>query len=225
MRFVTFLVALFVASAAGAATSAPKCGKGVHIIVARESEAAPGPGLIGTVAERVIKLIPGSDMESVDYPALLDPYIISETAGIANMTKLITAFANKCPKTKMVLMGYSQGAHVTSDILCGASEKGFPETKPLSRNFAKNIAAVVLMGDPSFTANQTFNVGTSHGSGIFPRLNPGGCDCFASKIMSICDAGDMFCEAGSTSLEVHLSYVAVWGKEAAEFVVQKYRQH
>jgi hypothetical protein len=108
MQFITFLVALFVASVTGAVTPAPKCGKGVHIIVARESEAAPGPGLIGTAAERVIELIPGSDMESVDYPALLDPYIVSETAGVANMTKLITTFAKKCPKTKIVLMGYSQ---------------------------------------------------------------------------------------------------------------------
>jgi acetylxylan esterase len=81
------------------------------------------------------------------------------------------------------------------------------------------------MGDPSFTANQTFNVGTGHGSGIFPRKNPGGCYCFASKMMSICDAGDMFCQAGGKSLEVHLSYVANWATKAADFVVRKYRQN
>ncbi|KAH7001431.1 cutinase [Ilyonectria destructans] len=195
------------------------CPSGVHVIVSRASQEAPGPGIMGQVASKVLERIPGSDMESLDYPALLDPYVPSQTAGVANLTKLIQQYSEKCPRTKMVLMGYSQGAHVTSDVLCGTSETGFPATKPQRSTVTDKIAAVVLMGDPSFTAGQPFNVGTSHGSGMFPRLNPDGCKCVDHKMMSICDAGDMFCEEGGNSLAVHMSYVINWGDAAVDFVL------
>lgn len=136
MYSLTVLTSLLVALTSGSSIPGPKCVDGVHIIVARESLAAPGPGLIGNVSEAVIERIAGSDMESVVYPALLEPYITSETAGIANMTKLIETYGTKCPHSKMVLMGYSQGAQVTADILCGASEEGFPTTGPLPRKLA-----------------------------------------------------------------------------------------
>ncbi|KAI5467486.1 cutinase [Mariannaea sp. PMI_226] len=214
-----FLLVLVV-GAGNMASSA--CAKGAHIIIARESQAPPGPGLMGTVAQNIIQYIPGSDIECLDYPALLTPYVASETAGVLIMTRVIRDYAIKCPMTRMVLLGYSQGAQVTSDVLCGGSEKGFPTTDPLPRNITDKIAAVVLMGDPSFTDGQRFNIGTSYGSGIFPRSNPGGCECIGTRMMSICDSGDMFCEKGGTSLEVHLSYVANWGKVATAFVLAKY---
>lgn len=84
------------------------CPSGVHVIVARASQEAPGPGIMGQVANTVLERIPGSDMESLDYPALLDPYVPSQTAGVANLTTLIQKYSEKCPRTKMVLMGYSQ---------------------------------------------------------------------------------------------------------------------
>lgn len=84
------------------------CPSGVHVIVSRASQEAPGPGIMGQVASKVLERIPGSDMESLDYPALLDPYVPSQTAGVANLTKLIQQYSEKCPRTKMVLMGYSQ---------------------------------------------------------------------------------------------------------------------
>ncbi|KAF7553799.1 hypothetical protein G7Z17_g3394 [Cylindrodendrum hubeiense] len=222
MYSILTAVTLLAALATAKTTPGPgylNCTSGVHIIVARASQETPGPGIIGAVAKKVLARIPGSDMVSLDYPAVLDPYVASETAGVANMTDLIQEYARKCPLTKMVLMGYSQGAHVISDVMCGTSETGFPATKPQRPAVTDKIAAVVLMGDPSFTAGQPFNVGTSHGSGIFPRLKPNGCKCIDHKTMSICDAGDMFCEAGSDSLAVHMSYVTNWGDAATDFVV------
>lgn len=75
---------------------------------------------------------------------------------------------------------YIQGAQVTMDLLCGTSETGFAATSAvpsdngkiisrapkhhLSKAFA--VAAVVLMGDPSFTPNQTFNAGTATNPGV-----------------------------------------------------------
>lgn len=54
---------------------------------------------------------------------------------------------------------------------------------------------------------------------MFPRLNPDGCKCVDHKMMSICDAGDMFCEEGGNSLAVHMSYVINWGDAAVDFVL------
>ncbi|KPM36473.1 hypothetical protein AK830_g10086 [Neonectria ditissima] len=223
--FLTF-VAVFLALVTGnnetLGHGGMKCTPGVHIIVARASLEAPGPGIMGAVAEKIINRMPGSDIVAVDYPALLDPYVPSQTAGVANMTKMVQEYAEECPRTNMVLMGYSQGAHVTADVLCGASEANFPTTKPQCSSITDKIAAVVLMGDPSFTAGQPYNLGTSKGSGIFPRQNPAGCNFVHNKMISICDAGDLFCEAGSDDLAVHMSYVANWGDLAADYVVSMY---
>ncbi|KAK7416745.1 hypothetical protein QQZ08_011886 [Neonectria magnoliae] len=222
MNCLYAIFALLVALVAAGNPPGPgdlKCPPGVHVIVARASQEAPGPGMIGPVAAMVLERIPASDMIPLDYPALLNPYVPSQTAGVANLTKMIQGFVEDCPETKIVLMGYSQGAHVTLDVLCGASEEGFPNTEPLPSDVTDQIAAVVLMGDPSFTAGQPYNVGTSKGNGIFPRQRPEGCQSVQDRIFSVCDAGDVFCEAGSKSLAVHLSYVANWGEAAADWAV------
>jgi acetylxylan esterase len=90
------------------ATGPAACAAGVHMIVARASTEDPGTGIIGAVANGIAAQIPGSDIVAVDYPAVLNPYLESETAGAQAMTKLVTDYAAQCPKTKMVLMGYSQ---------------------------------------------------------------------------------------------------------------------
>lgn len=108
------------------------CSTGVHIICTRASTEAPGPGIIGAIANRVAAQIPNSDIVSTEYPALLNPYIDSETAGVTALNKLLNDYTTSCPCSKVVLMGYSQGAQVTADVLCGASETNFPTTQGVS---------------------------------------------------------------------------------------------
>jgi hypothetical protein len=55
---------------------------------------------------------------------------------------------------------------------------------------------------------------------MFPRNLPAGCDSIASKAISVCDAGDPFCEAGGKDLSVHLSYIKVWGEYTVGHVVK-----
>lgn len=80
----------------------------VHIIVARASTEPVGTGMMGSIALKVQERIPGSDIEALDYPALLDPYITSQTQGVALLTQLVQSYAMTCPNSKIVLMGYSQ---------------------------------------------------------------------------------------------------------------------
>ncbi|KAF5008508.1 hypothetical protein FDECE_5208 [Fusarium decemcellulare] len=221
MLLFSILAIFFVALAS--AVGATQCPPGAHIIVVRGSLEPQGPGIMGDVARKILKRIPDSDMESLIYPALYEPYVPSQVAGVENMTQLVHDYSDRCPQTKMIILGYSQGAHVTMDVMCGASSDGFPKTVPQSTFISDNISAMILMGDPSLTAGQPFTVGSSHGSGIFPRHLVGGCQSVSDKAISICDAGDPFCEAGGHDLKVHMAYVAVWGDYAVDHAVSLFR--
>jgi hypothetical protein len=79
-----------------------------HIVVSRASTEAPGTGVLGSVAEAIVASRPGSDIATNPYPALLDPYLESETAGVGNLTEIVLEYQTCCPDSKMVLLGYSQ---------------------------------------------------------------------------------------------------------------------
>ncbi|KAJ4137398.1 hypothetical protein NW768_002985 [Fusarium equiseti] len=198
------------------------CPSGAHIIVARGSLEPQGSGLMGAVAQQITARISNSDINPLRYPAIYEPYMPSQTEGVRNLARVVRDYAAHCPKTKMILLGYSQGAHVIADVMCGASSIGFPATKPLPLNISSKIAAVVLMGDPSTTKGQEFHVGSSQGDGVLPRQNPNGCRCVSEKTISFCDAGDPFCEAGGHDLRTHMRYVSAYGQMAADFAVSMF---
>ncbi|KAF6815032.1 acetyl xylanesterase [Colletotrichum plurivorum] len=213
-----FLGALQGSSSRIVERQAAGCATGVHMIVARASTERPGTGIIGEVATNVQAQIPGSDIVAVDYPAQLNPYQPSQKAGVTAMTQLVQDYAKQCPQTKMVLMGYSQGAHVTADVLCGTSESGFEATQPQAADVTDKVAAVLLMGDPSHVSGQPFNQGTSQNNGVFPRQDTAACGAVANKMTSFCDTGDPFCDGGN-NLQVHLGYVRRNGDAAVKFIV------
>ncbi|CAL3967986.1 unnamed protein product [Diplocarpon coronariae] len=210
--------ALNPAGSASANTTA--CATGVHMIVARASTEKPGQGIIGAVAAQVQEMVPGSDSEAVDYPATLTDYLKSEASGVSAMTKLIQDYAVRCPGSKMALMGYSQGAQVIGDIMCGTSEANFNSTPPLSAQYSKNIVAIIQMGDPTHVPGQPQDVGNSTRAGIFPRANMAACAGMAPLTRSFCNDDDRFCDSG-TSIPVHLAYVQGFGAQARDFVVAR----
>lgn len=110
-----------------------------HIIVTRGSTESIGNGILDPVASAIAAACPGSSVAANPYPALLDPYVASETAGLGNLTQMALDYRSCCggggdghgqkgPAGKMVFLGYSQGAQVTADFLCGRSEAGFGAT-------------------------------------------------------------------------------------------------
>ena len=112
------LLPYFVA-AIPAPTAAPTspCAQ-VHIIAARASTEQPGAGIIGSLVTLVqdnSKQTVSTD--SVDYPATLNNYASSSAQGTSALKTQLTNQANRCPSQKIVLMGYSQGAHVVGDTL------------------------------------------------------------------------------------------------------------
>ncbi|KAJ0165991.1 Acetylxylan esterase 2 [Colletotrichum tanaceti] len=178
----------------------------VNVILARGSLEAQGVGLLGNMAKNASSQIPGSIITALEYPAQLDPYPPSVAAGVANMTTLLTQQVQQCPGTKLVLMGYSQGAQVSLDTLCGTSDgPSFATTTAQASTVGSKIAAVVLFGDPTYVAGQPFAKGTSTKNGIFPRQDLSQCQSLTSRFASFCDETDLFCASGQ-DLNVHLGY-------------------
>jgi acetylxylan esterase len=76
------------------------------------------------------------------------------------------------------------------------------------------------MGDPTHVPGLPQDVGNSTKAGIFPRNDTAACSQYASITQSYCLANDTFCDSGS-SIAVHLSYVQVYGTQAAKFIEEK----
>ncbi|HWS31947.1 MAG TPA: cutinase family protein [Actinoplanes sp.] len=193
-----------------------------HIIVTRASTEAPGTGIIGSLANAVTR---ASDqtitVEATDYPAALNPYAPSVAAGAEALTEQLTDEAGNCPDTKIVLMGYSQGAHVIGDVLAGTGRAaGFTRSAPIDAGISGKVVAVVLMGDPRHVPGEAFNAGTARTPGLFERGDDASLDAFADRTQSYCDTGDTFC-AGGASIAVHLGYTRKYNRDAEEFILAK----
>lgn len=111
----------------------------VHILSGRGSTETVPEGSMETLAALIqSSYSPTSAVtrESVTYPATLQNYASSSAQGTKAVTKQLTAYVNRCPDAKIVLLGYSQGAQIILDSLCGGGDpaEGLgPETPPISQ--------------------------------------------------------------------------------------------
>jgi hypothetical protein len=148
-------------------TTSTEC-SAVHVIVDRATGEPPSQGVIGTLATLIALRVPDTTVEWVNYPAVLVPYDQSTATGIEMTKARVQDYADSCPVAKIILLGYSQGAQVVGDVLCGGGGAfGLgPLTDPLEDEYLRRVAAVVQMGDPRFVANQAWNAGTSKTNGV-----------------------------------------------------------
>ncbi|KAL1869407.1 hypothetical protein Daus18300_005619 [Diaporthe australafricana] len=148
------------AGLAAAQTSASNCTDGLYMIVARATGEDPGTGRVGVVANNVSAEIPNSAIQAIVYPATFANYTTSEGDGVAAMTAAVKDRVAACPDGKIALLGFSQGAQVSADTLCGRDDgtgDTFSETPELGAEYDRNIVAVVMFGDPSHSVNATFS--------------------------------------------------------------------
>jgi len=117
------------------------CYSGVYVIGARGSDEDPGYGAVASVVSGVLSAIPNSGAIALDYPAsILDPlYDDSVTDGINTMISLIENYVNSCGG-KIVLVGFSQGGNVITDVLAGGVDK----PTPLEPGYASYRAFFIL---------------------------------------------------------------------------------
>src|SRR5262249_12650035 len=210
--------------ATGAADQAITACADVAIITARAATEAHGEAITGDLVDQII----GSSNQnisraSVNYPATLNNYNNSSLQGINALKSQLTTEVNNCPNEKIVLLGYSQGAHVVLDVLGGGQGGSLgTATPPIASNISSHVTAVATFGDPRHVTNHAFALRTSPRNGRFPRsatqlqVLSG----FASRISAWCDANDTFCASGN-STQVHLTYLNRYQTTATNFVLGK----
>lgn len=117
-----------------------QCAQGVHIIAARGTGEDEGPGVSGDIADIIIDRIRGSEVEGLDYPATFsDPdYLSSAKDGAEEMREVVRQYAEDCPNTKIVVIGYSQGAQVATNTFCGGGGTGFGNEDALPQDLVED---------------------------------------------------------------------------------------
>jgi len=173
----------------------------VEVVFARGTDEPPGVGKVGQAFVNSLRQDTRKSVGAygVNYPANKD--FLAATDGADDASNHVQQMANNCPKTKMVLGGYSQGAAVI-DIVTAAPLPGLGFHQPLPAVAADHIAAVALFGNPSARAG-----------GLMSALTPD----FDGKTIDLCNTGDPICSNGN-KWSAHLGYVPGLTNQAASFV-------
>ncbi len=176
----------------------------VEVVFARGTDEPPGVGKVGQAFVNSLRQDTRKSVGAygVNYPANKD--FLAATDGANDASNHVQQMANNCPKTKMVLGGYSQGAAVI-DIVTAAPLPGLGFRQPLPATAADHVAAVALFGNPSTRAG-----------GLMSALTPD----FDGKTIDLCNPGDPICSNGN-KWSAHLAYVPGLTNQAASFVASK----
>jgi hypothetical protein len=214
-----------VATVEANAVAAPGSGcAAVAVITARASGEAAGEGITGALVTQIVNSSTQTvSRASVNYPATLTNYASSSAQGESALKTQLTSEVNACPSTKVVLLGYSQGAQVVEDMFSGGGGGSLgATTAALSTSITSHVAAVATFGDPRHVTGVAVDLGTARTNGLFPRsaAQDNLLGAAASRIQAYCDANDEFCASGF-SLQVHLTYLDRYQNAAASFVLGK----
>ncbi|KAI0389065.1 carbohydrate esterase family 5 protein [Xylariaceae sp. FL0594] len=195
---------------------------GVYVFGARETTAPVGYGTAGGLVNQVTAAYPGSQAQAISYPACGGQsqcggvsYDSSAQQGTAAVVSAVNSLNSRCPNTKIVLIGYSQGGQIMDNALCGGAGQ------TLSGNALAAVKAAIFMGDPHNVAGLPYNVGTCTAGGFAAR--PRGFQCSPadpSIIKSYCDSTDPYCCNGNDA-NSHQQYVNKYGSQALAFIKSK----
>lgn len=171
------------------ASAAPKC-PDIEVVFARGTDEPVGIGAVGQAFVDTLRpMVKGStvDTYAVQYPASWD--FMKAAAGATDMSKRVQATAARCPKTKIVMGGYSQGAAVV-DVVATSPIAGLGYNAPLPAAVVPRIASVVVFGNPSARLGQPLT-----------RMSPD----FGARTADLCNTNDPICSLGR-DWNAHVSY-------------------
>ncbi|KAK5676419.1 carbohydrate esterase [Elasticomyces elasticus] len=183
----------------------------IHIFGARETTAPAGYGSSASFVNAILAAYPGSTAEAISYPACGGQascgatYAQSVQAGVAAVASQVSSFASRCPSAQLVYVGYSQGAQIGDDTLCGGGDPGNGVTNTAATIAQYNFKAIIWAGDPRFTPGETFHVGSATVGGFAKRPAAITCGKYQNLIKSYCDASDPYCSNGNNAA-THAGY-------------------
>jgi Mg-chelatase subunit ChlD len=180
--------------------------------------------LLGPLADQIAERASGAATVSfygVPYPAaganvgtVIDgEYTASKQAGSAMLHDYLKDEIASCPNTKLVVMGYSQGAHAAGDQLA---------VEPAS--VTDHVKAFLMFGDPLFNADLSYGWGSfdprSHG--LAGKRLQAEFNSWSSRVFSFCNQDDIVCQGvyfhHGTETHAQSVYLANYGAVAAGLV-------
>jgi cutinase len=195
------MVLAFLTAPAGVPVAAADGCPDAEVVFARGTGEPVGPGGPGQAFfDSLTSQLPGKtvNLYAVDYPSTND-YVNSAHAGADDAVAHVQGTAASCPKTKIVLGGYSQGAAVMDMT-----------SHRLSPQVANRVAAVALFGNPQSSYAKSLS------DSQIPAIESG----YSPRTIDICLPNDNICAEGG-SIIAHLGYVPDATNQAATFVAQK----
>jgi hypothetical protein len=153
------LTASALLSGAVPAASAQPC-PDVDVVFARGTSEPPGVGGVGQAFVDALRSQAGGksvEVYPINYPASSDfgggmQFAETVIEGIRDAAGHVQATAANCPKTRIVLGGFSQGAVVAGFVTSAVIPEGVPAAlvpAPMPLEVADHVAAVTLFGKPS----------------------------------------------------------------------------
>lgn len=186
----------------------------IEVVFARGTTEPPGVGGIGqkfvdalrsNVGGKSLRVYPVNYPASTDFPTAVD--------GINDAGTHVVSVAATCPKTKVVLGGYSQGAAVVGFVTANRvpDEAHLIMTpKPMPPEVANHVAAVALFGKPS---DQFMNAIAQPPVTIGPL--------YVAKTIDLCVPNDPIC-SGTGDFAAHALYVETgMVDQAADFAATR----
>jgi cutinase len=180
----------------------------VQVVFARGTGEPAGAGRIGDAfAESLRSLVTDKSIAvyAVDYPASYD--FLRAMDGVNDAAAFIENTAATCPKTKLVLGGYSQGAAVI-DVLAATGHPILGFSSPLPDTVADHVAAVVVFGNPSNRIGEPLTA-----------LSP----LYGAKALDLCNGADPICSDGDDRPAHSLYVEAGMASTAAQFAADRLR--
>ncbi|WP_373138212.1 cutinase family protein [Mycobacterium marinum] len=188
----------------------------VEVLFARGTGEPPGIGGIGGSFVAALRSDIGAKslaVYAVDYPASSDfsssdfPRTVID--GIRDASSHIESMAAKCPATREVLGGYSQGAAVAGYVTSASVPPGVPAAavpKPMAPDLADHVAAVTLFGTPSEQFLQHYGA---------PPITIG--PLYQPRTIELCASGDPVCSGGNDAAAHALYAVNGMTGQGADF--------
>jgi cutinase len=203
------------------AASAQPC-PDVDVVFARGTAEPPGVGGVGQAFVDALRSEAGGksvEVYPVNYPASADfaggiQFAATVVDGIRDAAAHVQATAANCPKTRIVLGGFSQGAVVAGFVTSAVVPEGVPAAlvpAPMPPEVTDHVAAVTLFGKPSDQFMR--DVGA-------PPVAIG--PLYAAKTIDLCAADDTICNGappGAPNIAHALYPVNGMVNQAATFAV------